>query len=55
MNKMFKIEVIKNGEVKIIIITKERLGDLNLPNVLIKRYYTFENEPKKWIKEEGER
>lgn len=52
---MYKIEVIKNGEVKIIIITKERLNDLNLPNVLIKRYYAYESDPKKWIKEEGER
>lgn len=59
---MYKVEILKQGQVKLIIITNERLTDgqvnrilftLNLVNVWVNRYYTLENNPYKWIIDEG--
>ena len=62
MSRMFKVEIINNGKLEMIIITNERLTDgkinqilftLNLlSNVLINRYYAYEMDPERWILDE---
>ena len=61
MSRMFKVEVIKNGELKMTIITNERLTDgqvnnilftMNLLSALVIRYYAYEMDPERWIIDE---
>lgn len=61
MSRMFKVEIIKNGEVKMTIITNERLTNgqvtnilfsTNLLSALVLRYYAYEMDPERWLIDE---